>query len=266
MDNAKILGVGNTAQVILYNKKKAAKIFHAHVPFSAIEYEFEINKRMLESGLPVPAVYELKEIDGKTAIVYERIAGDTLMKSLMENPLDATHVIKEMARLHVMVHNKQLPSLPSQKEVLQNRIECVIELSNLEKDYILSKLDQFSDGNSICHGDFHFNNILVSDEGLVIIDWTDAVKGNRIGDLARTTLLLKFGGIEENSSLLQLQSQYLFREQIADQYVNYYQERFPIDHEEFQSWVLPVAAARLNETLPQHEKEKLLSIVRSYIK
>ncbi len=47
----------------------------------------------------------------------------------------------------------------------------------------------------LCHGDFHPKNVIVSAEGPVIVDWFDACRGNAVGDIARTSLLL---GGEQN--------------------------------------------------------------------
>lgn len=47
------------------------------------------------------------------------------------------------------------------------------------------------DGNVLCHGDFHPDNILMSPRGAVIIDWPDASQGHPLADVARTSLLAR---------------------------------------------------------------------------
>jgi aminoglycoside phosphotransferase (APT) family kinase protein len=42
----------------------------------------------------------------------------------------------------------------------------------------------------LCHGDLHPSNIILSDDGPVIVDWFDASRGDPIADVARTSMLL----------------------------------------------------------------------------
>lgn len=43
--------------------------------------------------------------------------------------------------------------------------------------------------------DFHPDNVLLAARGPVIIDWPDATRGQPLADVARTSLLLRLGGL-----------------------------------------------------------------------
>jgi aminoglycoside phosphotransferase (APT) family kinase protein len=47
------------------------------------------------------------------------------------------------------------------------------------------------DGTTLCHGDFHPGNVLVTPRGLVVIDWSSASHGDPIGDVACTSRLMR---------------------------------------------------------------------------
>ena len=64
-------------------------------------------------------------------------------------------------------------------------------LSARTKAFILAVLDSLQEDNAFCHGDFRPENILLTAEEPVIIDWVDAPQGCPLVDIARTTLLLR---------------------------------------------------------------------------
>ena len=50
----------------------------------------------------------------------------------------------------------------------------------------LNMLRQLPDDDKLCHGDFHPDNIIVAPDGLVVVDWANAVCGHPLADVART--------------------------------------------------------------------------------
>ena len=47
-------------------------------------------------------------------------------------------------------------------------------------------IDKLADGDTLCHGDFHPGNILLSGDGAFIIDFMNVCCGNYLYDVART--------------------------------------------------------------------------------
>lgn len=54
----------------------------------------------------------------------------------------------------------------------------------------MKELKSLPEGDSVCHGDFHPDNVLLSDDDVTIIDWMDASRGNPLADIARTSIIL----------------------------------------------------------------------------
>jgi Ser/Thr protein kinase RdoA (MazF antagonist) len=261
----KLLGEGSTAQVISISEDTVAKLFREHVSTSAIDHEFLLSKHVMDSGLPVPAIYRREIIKGKQALIYEKINGSPLTKRL-NNPGLAFRLMKQMADLHANVHEKQASHLPLQKESLKRKIERVMELTAEEKRKILSHLSCLPDDNSLCHGDFHPDNILLSEDGPFIIDWTDATTGNRIADVARTMLIMQFGGFPEKQSAINRKALLFLRKRLSNHYLKSYKKHFHLTKDSLRSWILPVAAGRLSEKLPVAERKQLLAIIRKMLK
>ncbi|MBY6037646.1 phosphotransferase [Fictibacillus nanhaiensis] len=261
----RVIGYGSTAEVLEMDEGTVAKVFYDHVSAASIDHEWSVSKNVMSCGLPVPAVYQQERIDGRSAIFFEKIKGSALTKWLEDKPWTALQLVKIMAALHAKVHEKQVTELPLQKIVLQRKIEHAKELSREDKSSILTFLSNLPDGDSLCHGDFHPDNILLTEKGPVIIDWIDATQGNRMADLARTVIILRYGGFPDKSSFLQRRILVAVRDILTRHYIKSYKRSFPFSSELLKDWMLPVAAGRLSEKIPNQEKERLIRFIQALL-
>ncbi|MFD1356705.1 aminoglycoside phosphotransferase family protein [Fictibacillus halophilus] len=261
-----IIGEGSTAQVIVLDEKTVAKQFFEHVSDSSIEHEYLMSKAVMDCGLPVPAIFKKVKLNGTTALLYERINGFPLTKKISKQPWTAFKLINQMAKIQVVMHDKEISESPQQKDILKQKINLANELTSEEKRFITEMLSKLPTGNSLCHGDFHPDNILVTEAGPIIIDWADATQGNRLADLARTLIILQYGGLPSEMKPFKSKAVLYVRNLLASQYLRSYKRSFDFPIDSLKKWILPVAAARLNENIPVHEKEKLVLLVKQYIK
>lgn len=92
MEN-KILGKGNTAEVIEYGIGKVCKLFNEGYPREYAELEFQNAKAMKKEGISVPEVYELVENGNRMGIIYERIYGQSLMDVFFKGRMLSMYLI-----------------------------------------------------------------------------------------------------------------------------------------------------------------------------
>ncbi|WP_226536712.1 aminoglycoside phosphotransferase family protein [Fictibacillus halophilus] len=259
------IGEGSTAKVIVMDDRTVAKQFFDRVSHSSIDNEYLKSKAVMHSGLPVPAVLKKMIHNGQTALLYERINGSPLTQKLSKQPWTAIHLINQMANLQVLMHDKEIFGLPQQVDIMQQKITLVNELSEAEKCFIAEHLSKLSTGKSLCHGDFHPDNILLCDRGPVIIDWADASEGNRLADLARTLVILNYGGMHSGMKPFKLNAVLYVRNLLAHKYLRSYRRSFHFSLDSLKEWMLPVTAARLSENLPDQEKERLVMLVKQHL-
>jgi aminoglycoside phosphotransferase (APT) family kinase protein len=128
------------------------------------------------------------------------------------------------------------------------------------REAALRRLDQRPDGDALCHGDYHPDNVLVTRDGPIIIDWGGASSGHPLADVARTALLLQVG--ELPSSHLNRWLLASVRALVRRTYVCRYLRLRPASAKELAAWRLPIAVARLGEEIAE-EKSKLLRLVEA---
>ena len=113
-------------------------------------------------GYPVPRVLEVTA----DALVLERIAGRTMAQELRRRPWTVRRHAALLARLHQRLHEIPAPS----------------------------GLAAVSEGDRLLHLDLHPENVILSASGPVVIDWTNARRGDPPLDVALTWVIVATSG------------------------------------------------------------------------
>lgn len=182
-----LIGKGNTAEVFDIGDGKILKLFIGGYPKEPVEREFNNAKTMESFGLPVPACYEMTEVDGRFGIVYEKILGIDLYNYITKTG-EVQKGLEILVGFQKLILEKECADLMSYKDF----IKLVIG----ERDpAAIEKIDCLPDGNNVCHGDFHPFNILVDKNGNAkIIDFMNVCRGPRLYDIARSYFLMRGDG------------------------------------------------------------------------
>jgi Ser/Thr protein kinase RdoA (MazF antagonist) len=163
VEKGALIGAGRTADVYAWGDEQVLKLYQEWMPLRAIEREFETTRLARQAGLPVPAAEKMLQLDGRLGIVFERIVGKSMLKILEARPWQLVSIAHLLADYHARMHACSLPpKAPGQREQIEQGIAWAKDLSEDEKQSILAVLAHLPDGNAICHGDFHPDNILVT--------------------------------------------------------------------------------------------------------
>jgi uncharacterized protein (TIGR02172 family) len=262
LTKGKLIGQGATASVFQWGENEVIKLFDSKVPADLIEIEYSTSFQIQNLQVPSPRVKDLIELDGQKGIIYEWIDGKSLTKLLAINPIFIAKHAKLFSKLHRQVHQTDATSLPKQKEYLKRNIHLTSLLTPEEKQLICAFLDELPEGTQLLHGDFHPDNILITDKKVTIIDWMTAVCGNPLGDIARTNMILQYGYLPKSMPAPIRFMVGLIRRRLCRIYLQEYRRLLPFNHEELEKWTLPVMAARLIEHLHPDEKNVLLENIR----
>ncbi|HCN57676.1 MAG TPA: hypothetical protein DIS82_05895 [Exiguobacterium sp.] len=166
-----IIGTGNTATIQEETAAIVRKQFHAHVPHVAVQQEFQ-NHLSIQNHFPMtPRVYN--QVDHSIRMEY--LKGEPLGDLMQYHPFRIWRYMTKMVISQKLLHALSIAGLP----LLQERYP----------DH-----DGLVGGTALCHGDFHPYNLLLVKEELYVIDWMDASIGNPLMDVARTFLLIRYGG------------------------------------------------------------------------
>ena len=186
-----------------------------------------------------------------------------MLEAVLANPQKLIPYAHLLAELQADMHTRTVAKLPLQRQQLQRKIQSASGLATEAKAAILTGLDRLQEDNTLCHGDFHPENILLTVEELVIIDWVDATQGSPLVDAAHTTLLLRVGELPPSASELGGKKSAEMRHLFYKAYLERYTQIQSISRETVARCELPVAAARLSEAIGSGEKAEFLKIIEA---
>ncbi|MDK2951870.1 MAG: hypothetical protein PWQ77_1535 [Kosmotogales bacterium] len=253
-----VISKGRTAEIYRLDGKKVLKLFYQDFPLSEVELEYENNLQIQSTGLKIPEAFELYKINGRYGIVYEKISGNSMLMEMFSNTEKISEYMRILAEVHSEIHKNTVDKLTSHDERLKRDIYESPVLSVPEKDRLLMKLKEATHKGNLCHGDFHPDNVIISEEGPVVIDWITAAKGNPVADIARTVILIAVSEPVDNFGNTEIKED--LRKFLCREYVNGYEKICPFPRDDLFFWIPIVAGARLNENVPRNEKIKLYNL------
>jgi len=259
-----IIAKGRTAEVFVMSDDRIIKLFHEWCPARWIQREIEIAKALSSMPIPAPKIIDQLEIDGRTGIIYERVNGTSMLKLANTKPWLLFRFARQLAELHTEIHKHEVNGFPSQRTSLIETIQRLKSLPPDLKSGSLRLLERLPDGQTLCHFDFHPDQVLLTENGPVIIDWMTAQQGHPHCDVARTCVILKFGQIPYGGRLMRTIVN-IWRDFFLRAYLTRYLELHPgLSREEIVQWMIPVAAGRLDEEIPG-EREPILRFIQSHL-
>ena len=252
------IAYGRTADIYAWEEGTILKLFHNWFDLEGIKFEAQMARAVHASGLPVPAVGEIVQVNGRNGLIYERVTGLAMGELLSRKPWMLLRYARQLAALHVEMHTNPIQlDIPAQRQRLTRKINQAKALPADLKAKTLAALHALPDGDRVCHGDFHPGNVLVTQQEEVVIDWIDASRGNPLADVARTTIIALGAAA---SSQIPNPSQKLFVRLFHAVYLRRYFRLCPGGKAEYRRWLPVVAAARLSENIPELEQWLLAQV------
>jgi hypothetical protein len=252
-----MIAVGRTAQVHEWRQGHVLKLYYEWCPADWAAREAAISRMVAEKGLPTPKCIETLNIDGRNGVVFERVNGISMFRLMIRNPLLIKKEARQLAELQQQINNQTGEFLLTVRDHLAASIGQSAVLTDQMKSKILKLLTELDDENSICHFDFHPDQVLITSKGPVILDWITALRGNPVADVAKTLVILTFAHAPYSTWVLR-QLENAFRVVFAKAYLGRYRELSrEASTEKIHKWMIPVAAARLQDGI-EWEKRPIL--------
>lgn len=256
------IGLGRTAEVFAWGEDEVIKLLRPGFPEVIGELEAKVTALVTDAGLGAPRFAGTTRIEGRFGLIFERLAGPSMLDRLPQHPWEIDRLARLLAELHAAVHEANGSGLPDQKEDLRRMIDRAGgHLADDARRAALTRLGTLPDGDAICHGDMHPGNVLLTARGAVVIDWVRACGGSPASDVARTLFLLRHSGVPTDSPRAQRFLVALVRRRFSSLYLRHYQRLRRLDPREVAAWRLPIFAARLGDEI-ETERVALQVLIR----
>lgn len=156
-----LVGHGRAADVYDVGGGRVLRRYRTARRAGATDVEVAVMRHLGERGYPVPVVYD---VDGDD-VVMERLEGITMLTALERRPWRARPLADELAELH--------------------RRLAAIDVGDLGAVVPA----RFGPPTSVLHLDFHPDNVMLTADGPVVFDWSNAALGPAPADVALTWVI-----------------------------------------------------------------------------
>jgi len=251
---------GRTAEIYSWNDGYILKLYHEWCPPHWVEHEAKVACAIAEAGIPTPAAGEIVNVNGRRGLVYERVSGISMLQDMNTCPWMIFKHARTLAELHVRINRLTIAGLYSFTDGLMHTVQRAPHLDDELRERVLTHLASLADGELVCHGDFHPGNVLLTDEGAVIIDWMTANTGNPWADVARTSMLLSIGAKSAGKQVSPIIR--LFIRMYHRGYLKHYTGLVLDQDHELERWIPVIAAARLDEKI-DGEQQALIEMIEN---
>ena len=228
-----------------------------------------------ELGLPVPRPHELVEVDGRNGIVFDRVAGTSILQRFAagtspqdqwpdkwhdaEDPLHA----RLTARMLHAIHSYTASDLPPQQASVARDIRRSPHLTDAEKDAVVAQFDRLPRRFQLCHGDPNPGNLILTADAVVVIDWNNATVGNPEADLAEYILMLRYATLPAGTPADLIGRFEAIRASSIHLFTAEYERLSGLGPTRIAPWLTPIAARKLAvDSISDAERDGLIGEVR----
>jgi aminoglycoside phosphotransferase (APT) family kinase protein len=251
-----VVARGSRSTVHAYGRGAVVKVPDPATPESWIRYEARYAEAARVAGAPAPRLLGMEQIAGRTASVWEHVAGMSMWQHVVDQPGRSAELGRLLADVQLELF-ELVPSvtLPRQRDRLTSKIRWAAATIDGSLGQALEVLPPQSGALRLCHGDLHPSNVLLGPDGPMIVDWFDASRGDPIADVARSSLVLLSDGAEPPRHLPGSDPATL--SVLTDAYLDRLSERIDIDHDLLLAWQAVNAVARMAEGVPRGTLESV---------
>jgi uncharacterized protein (TIGR02172 family) len=237
LKSAELLATGQTSEVFSWGEQRVLKLFLPWVSRETAEQEFRATVLVHTAGVAVPAAFELVQVKNRHGIVLERVVGRSLLRQVELQPWLLFRAARQLAELHSQLHDRAAPEgLQRQHDQIARWINGDAQLTTEQKLQTRQHLAHLPAGTSLCHGDFHPGNIILTAKGPLIIDWAAGSCGHPLGDVARTSVLFESASLPPSTPLHIKLLMKLSRQLLHVTYLKRYLQLRPSSLQEIETW------------------------------
>jgi len=173
------IGEGAFSEVYAWAPGRVMKLFKAGVSHLLGQHEVRMIRAVRAAGVPVPEVFGEVTLDGRFGIVLERLDGPTLWQLSRTGTVTFEQAGAIVAALAMSLHKTPPPpEVPSIREYMESELrhDDGKVPKHIAKD-ILALIDRLPPGDGLCHCDLSPGNVIMTDQGPMLVDWVSAMRG-----------------------------------------------------------------------------------------
>ncbi len=182
-DGCEMIGKGANGAVYRYDEETIIKVYFNPDALPEIQRERELARKALVLGINTAIPYDIVRIGEGYGTVMELLAASSLSKMIKKDPENLDLPLKYYVDMLKQIHSTHVKSgdMPDMKQV-------ALEWAAFDRDYLpedmgnklYKMVEAVPEQNTMLHGDYHTNNVMVRDGEALLIDMDTLCVGHPI--------------------------------------------------------------------------------------
>lgn len=188
VEGCEVLGQGSRGKVVRLDEDTIVKLFLHDGGLEEAKEEQSYARKAFVMGVPTAIPYDIVKCEGHYGLVFELVDSRTVAGYVCKHPEKLDQTADRFAELLKTLHTTHVPAgtLKSTRELFGQYIDALKPYLEEEEIRQLHRInDAIPEKDTVIHGDFHPNNVMVQGgEDLILIDMADISCGNPLYDIA----------------------------------------------------------------------------------
>ncbi len=177
VDGLTVIGKGSWGTVYRIDDETVVKVYdtpkNMMFPDEA-QKEADISREVFKRGLPTAISFSLAKCGEYKAAIYESINGDTLGSEIEKDPEKLPELVSGFAAIGRQLHHTEAPGdvfrdvISIRGGSLDKIFSSYLEAEEINRFNAL--IDSIPDRNYMVHTDFHYDNVMMQNGEMVLID------------------------------------------------------------------------------------------------
>lgn len=205
VEGCEVIGRGANGTVYRIDKDTVVKVYRDADCLPDVQRERELARKAFVLGIPTAIPYDVVRVGESYGSVFELLNSRSFSKLIAADPAGMdkyvdlyVDLMKKMYSTHVKPGD-----MPRMKEIALNWVTFLREyLPADQAEKLVALVEAVPERDTMLHGDYHTNNIVMQNDEVLIIDMDTLCVGHPIFELASMYLgFVAFGELDPNVTL-----------------------------------------------------------------
>ena len=198
IEGCEVIGRGANGTVYRIDQDTVVKVYRSQDCLPDVQRERELARKAFVLGIPTAIPYDVVRVGDSFGSVFELLNSRSFSKLIAANPEDMDHYVGLYVDLMEKIHGTHVKEgdLPSIRPFADS---CVLYAKKELPEALGAKaealVNAIPDTDTMLHGDFHTNNIVMQNDEVLILDMDTLCVGHPIFELG--SMYMAFVGFGE---------------------------------------------------------------------
>ena len=205
VEGCEVIGRGANGTVYRIDKDTVVKVYRDADCLPDVQRERELARKAFVLGVPTAIPYDVVRVGESYGSVFELLNSRSFSKLIAADPAGMDKYVDLYVDLMKKMHSTHVKpgDMPRMKEIALNWVTFLREyLPADQAEKLVALVEAVPERDTMLHGDYHTNNIVMQNDEVLIIDMDTLCVGHPIFELASMYLgFVAFGELDPNVTL-----------------------------------------------------------------